>query len=142
MGLKTVEDMFREYELSPWWKKKYWSLCGWLRNKPKDIVRYPGKLLFRIKHGFWKYEVWDLFSHTTDFVLPRLEYYHAHMVGYPGGDITMEDWKEIVNKMIIAFRIVKIRSEDSLPDSYSEENNKKVKEGLALFAEYFETLWD
>lgn len=55
---------------------------------------------------------------------------------YPGNLASMEVWHEILDKMIFSFETI---SKDNV-DVYNNEN--EVKEGLALFSEYYMDLWD
>lgn len=58
-------------------------------------------------------------------------------------DYSEEQWDEIVDKMILAFEL--IIEEDMDFDPYDktryELRNKKIDEGLLLFAKWYKHLW-
>ena len=51
---------------------------------------------------------------------------------YPHGFNNIEEWHEVVDKMIYSFEQIEKDSSDRV----------KIEEGLQLFAKYFEDLWD
>jgi hypothetical protein len=60
------------------------------------------------------------------------------------GDISMEEWNEILDKMIFAFKWSITEDEEAnytLPDKEKEENWKKYEEGMNLFAKWYMGLW-
>lgn len=109
-------------------------------------------------------ECWNLDITISNFVLPRLKVFKKDNNGYPGyGDAdTPEKWDEILDKMILGFEYViasddwwlydpKYNYLDCLFEKQDEiernciiENNRRqavIKEGLQLFAKYFQHLW-
>jgi hypothetical protein len=103
-------------------------------------------------------ELWSLDLTLTDFILPRLVAFrngegNSHLDG-PSGSPLLEgyafenqtdeedskmyqEWLGILDKMIRAFELHK--------KHYSECDNvidKEIKEGLSLFAKYYQYLWD
>lgn len=106
---------------------------------------------FSKKWGFRYEETWSLDNSIACYVLPRLAFLRDNTCGYPScfceldengqvtnGDEGAKKWKEILNKMVVAFEI--ILTVDCF--KRTEEQNKQVEEGLQLFAEHFEGLWD
>ena len=119
---------------------------------------YVDSLNFFMENGFFSEECWSLDVTLAALILPRLICFKDSTSGCPaslvkedeGGHIIDEDksnqlWHEILDKMIYAFWIIV-----SEYDGYSTKLNGKEreeliaakKEGLRLFAEYFESLWD
>lgn len=107
------------------------------------------------KHGLYidESEVWNLNATITDFILPRLKKFKKITKSYPGreGMETFEMWNEALDKMIRSFELLQ---EDPLDMYYeylktdyekykelTQEYYKEVKEGLHLFAEWFQDLW-
>lgn len=69
--------------------------------------------------------------------VPRLRAFKAlDKQGYAPGFKDIADWNLAIQKMIDAFELL----EDS--NTLTEEENKKVDEGLMLFCKYFRNLWD
>lgn len=109
-------------------------------------------------------ECWCLDTTIANFVLPRLKVFKKDNNGYPGyGDAdTPEKWDVILDKMIQAFEYViasddwwlydqrydyldcPYEKRDEIEHNCITENNRRqvvIKEGLQLFAEYFQQLW-
>lgn len=105
-------------------------LC-WLRNVFRKILN---RTWYRYKLGFNPEELWNLDQTIADFVLPRLYQFNLNKNGYPYPCESMDEWDAIIDKMILAFQLVK--------DHYPMERKSEVDEGLKLFAEYFGALWD
>lgn len=105
---------------------------------------------FYNKWGFRYEETWSLDNSIACYVLPRLAFLRDNACGCPAcfcefkngevinGDEGTKKWQEILNKMVVAFEI--ILTVDSF--KRTEEQNKQVEEGLQLFAENFEGLWN
>lgn len=90
------------------------------------------------KRGYYsEKECWDLYVYLAKDIAKALKSFkRANKHSYPGNLANMEIWHEILDKMIYSFETI---SKDNA-DVYSNEN--AVKEGLALFSEYYMDLWD
>ena len=82
-----------------------------------------------IEQGFHDGDTFDLFSHLTELILPRLIRFKelaekCIVIDFP------------LDEMIKAFVIL---SQDKI--AYSEQENKDIKTGLTAFAEYYRALW-
>jgi hypothetical protein len=80
----------------------------WSVKKPLYITkkdkRYAKHLKQLKERGFSDTETWSLYSVLSDFILPRLKRFKEVTNGFPStGDMTMEKWYEILDKMIFAF---------------------------------------
>ena len=114
-------------------------------------------------------DIVNLDSTLAKFILPRLEFFKKNTTLTPM-DLTEEEWKDVLDKMVNAFKLVldthepdfiKIKCEiKSLKDLFSqmEEDGTipfdgdayiewhklkqaKIDEGLQMFAKYFQNLW-
>ena len=114
-------------------------------------------------------DIYSLDNTIARFVLPRLKFFKKNIIGYPP-DITFEEWKDILDKMILSFELILDTSEPDFgerkyhiekindnisklvedPDStfdseahmkWCKDKESKINEGLKLFAEYFQSLW-
>lgn len=103
------------------------------------------------------------------FILPRLKFFRKNTCSYPYG-FTFEEWKDILNKMILAFELILDTSEPDFGDlkyytektdnghwkmikdpnstfdtkvyrKWHKDRQEIIEEGLKLFAEYFQDLW-
>lgn len=97
----------------------------------------------KLTRGYSDEELWNLDCTICKWVLPRLKSFKKQTKGYPHGFNNIEEWKEVIQKMIDAFEIY---STEDLPDyafssSSIEEDSKRVKEGFKLFSKYFRNLW-
>ena len=110
-------------------------------NVPKFIYKYP----------------YDIFEPLAKIILASLiEFKKANRNSHPI-DLTFDQWHEYLDKMIWSFTEIINNHKNSPYTKWlfnqsiysSEEANKryqkydaKFKEGMHLFAEYFEHLWD
>lgn len=106
-------------------------------DKTVPKKRQKNSKKFHDKYGFNYEDCWGLDHAIACFVLPRLVHFKKVKQSYPSG-ITYEEWDEILDKMIYAFKeIVKENANFMIG-----ENRKRVEEGIELFAKYFFSLWD
>ena len=121
-----------------------------VRIKEKD-ERYSDSLNFYLTNDFFFEECWNLDATLSALILPRLIRFRDNHCGTPGclfeydekGNILNEEeecqkWEKILDKMIWAFYLY--ISVGSL--YWTEEQKQQINEGLKLFAEYFQSLWD
>lgn len=81
-------------------------------------------------------ELWNLDHTIATFILPRLIKFRETNQGHPGIFESQEQWNEVLDKMILAFK--KILEEFDTVDITNEDG---IEEGLELFAKYFRSLW-
>lgn len=113
-------------------------------------------------------ELWNLDCTISDWIIPRLKKFKKLNIGYPSCDkkiyaetkeivdITFEDWKNIIDEIILAFELIKVDPMDiavekdinfkNKLDSKKFEDicvdrQKKIKRGLDLFKYYIQDLW-
>ena len=101
---------------------------------------------FRLKHGFWYQEIWNLDQTITKFVLPRLkclregrisELNSARKNGLNDEDLLdCIDYIKILDEIIIGFET---HNDLYLSNSLEQE---KIDKGLKLFAQYYCTFWN
>lgn len=122
-------------------------VSAWSLKKPlfikKGDKRYKRALKELKTKGFAYDETWGLDSVICQFILPRLICFRKVVGGYPGG-MTIEQWEEILDKMVFSFEWSLNCEEpkyEKLTEKEQEENWKKYNEGMHLFAEYFRHLW-
>jgi len=106
----------------------------------------------RRTRGFDDSEVWNLDCSLARYILPRLKRFKKITHGHPSSLESFEAWKEILDKMILSFQLIKDGSKILLSDKeeitleeyikYEEEREAKIQEGIDLFAKYFRGLWD
>lgn len=104
-------------------------------------------------------ELWNLDLTIAKFILPRLirfkEFENSHPINFK----SVEEWNEVVDKMIWSFEFAKGGYEVSTSANlypveeygerfdfkeYKEKQEdafKRYEEGMKLFAEYFSDLW-
>lgn len=124
-----------------------------MAKKTKD-KREPEWKKQRKKWGFDERELWSLDSTIAKFIAPRLKKYKECPKSYPcslaydeNGNIkkgrkeegyckkTEKEWNKMLDKMIFSFENYE------LIHQHDTETNKKIDEGIKLFAEYFSALW-
>ena len=81
-------------------------------------------------------ELWDLDVAISNYIFPRLiEFKKGAIYSHPSNLSNNEKWIEIIDKMIYSFKMKSTRQR------LDEEEKEKCKEGICLFAEYFDHLW-
>ncbi len=90
---------------------------------------------FRKEYPFEYLDIFGFYSHLSDYLYPRLEAFRDNTFSYPMG-LTLKKWKVIINKMIFSFKNI---SNDKITTNKKEQ--KRIREGLDLFSEYFHDLW-
>lgn len=102
------------------------------------------------KHGLYidPKETLSLDMTIAEFVLPRLKLYKKLNNGVPARLETIDEWNEILDKIIRTFEYLSDEScnycvDTDMPNWIEEYNTRQieVKEGLDLFAKYFQALW-
>lgn len=76
-----------------------WADKDWLEH---DTRRKEFEV-FRKKHGFYPFELWNLDQEIISFILPRLVYYREHLVSIPG-NMTLEEYEIKLDACIEALR--------------------------------------
>lgn len=101
------------------------------------------------EEGFTRTEFFSLDYSLALYIYGRLRYFQDHcLVGAPTY-MTFEQWSEIINKMITAFRLY--ITDEEKPDKFlmseseykklSKNRQKKINYGMRLFIKYFGHLW-
>jgi hypothetical protein len=150
---------------SKWWEGPYYSCyrgCG-------NVKYWFKKVYQRWTTGFAHEEAWNFCHWHSQMVLPRLRHLRDNSMGIPAG-VNEEEWNEIIGKIIWAFENHDVSIDSEYPDDYdhrqevtqtatgiqirmlgdastidrskNEAHHKRVQEGLNLFAEYYQNLWD
>lgn len=105
-------------------------------------------------------EICDLDISIARFILPRLQEFRKTTERTPSCSMTMEQWTEILDKMIFSFDRIAHGTEQETPEYAAYKaaiwNNEKdladaqrrahdslrpVMEGLDLFHKYYRNLW-
>ena len=80
-------------------------------------------------------DLWNLDYTIAKFIYPRLKAFKEIINTHPS-DMSFEEWKNTLDKMILAFELL------CLDKWCDDEEQNKINEGLKLFAEYYQHLWD
>lgn len=143
-----------KYDIKPYNNEKVKGFYVW--NKPtffvkKDDNRHDEYVQYKKKHGFSPDEMWDLKTNIAIFISPRLKEFRLDIIdlyNYPNCDDCKTEFVENLDKMIFAFDAY-LKDDFYVPDEYLEKYKDDgesfareaywmdVKEGLNLFAEYF-----
>lgn len=89
----------------------------------------------RLERGFDSSELWNLDGTIAKFIYPRLKAFVECSNGIRPSDMSYEEWKAILNKMVKGFELI---SSDRIKTDDEEELES---EALKLFSEYFFNLW-
>ena len=115
-------------------KKDYYGFLHTLSNDDKRIIPYHQQYE---KYGFDPTVTWSLYNKLAEFILPRLEEFKRCTGCYPPSFKSLEEWFEIIDKMIFAFDHISKDTEEDTTEIW-----EKVKEGLDLFRQYFFHFWN
>lgn len=82
-------------------------------------------------------DTWNLDITIAKFILPRLKLFRKVVDCYPCDLNSIEEWHDILDKMIESFYLMATTS------SYKtlNENYEKIEQGLDLFRKYYHDLW-
>lgn len=106
----------------------------WLFKDEKDGRYKPDE------DGFVNAETFNLDATLSMVIYSYLCYFRDNcLVGYPGS-MTFEKWKEIIDKMIEAFRL-QIDLDENINNIDSKNKQKKINYGMRLFIKYYNHLW-
>ena len=87
------------------------------------------------EEGFSGTEFFSLDYSLAIYIYGRLRYFQDNcLIGYPMG-MTFEQWSNILNKMIKAFKLY------ITVDTPSKNQKKQINFGMKLFIKYFSHLW-
>ena len=90
--------------------------------------------------GFVNAETFNLDATLSMIIYSYLCYFRDNcLVGHPGS-MTFEKWKEIIDKMIEAFRL-QIDLDENIDSIDSKNKQKKINYGMRLFIKYYNNLW-
>ena len=86
-------------------------------------------------------DTWSLDITIAEFVLPRLELFRKVIDCFPYEFNSIEEWYEILDKMIEAFRLITEKFSHLYTSSEEKERQEKINCGLDLFRKYYNHLW-
>ena len=87
--------------------------------------------------GFINAETFNLDTVLSMHIYSYLCYFRDNcLVGHPAS-LEFEEWKEIINKIIEAFKLQIIDSNNII----SKNKQKKIKYGMRLFIKYYNDFW-
>jgi len=148
-----VEKQFsrpdRWFQKLPWWEKIDILAHRFYHTYISPLWRSLNRWSERQGRGYAGAEVWDFYSYHAEWVLPRLKKLRDNVGGTPfkegqgflGEAYTLEEWKEIINKMCRAFWLVQKRDDDFVMEC-DPLTYELIDEGLQLFAKHYLNLWD
>lgn len=89
------------------------------------------------KRGYYsEKECWGLYVYLSRDIAKALKSFKKiSKHSYPGNLNSMEEWHEVLDKMIHCFEILG-------EDDWDIKDESKVLEGLHLFSKYYLDLWD
>ena len=109
--------------------------------------------IYRIRHGFFPCDCWNLDHELAIWLVPRLKLFRANTHGYPyllhdGSHGTWEDFDKILGEMIAGFEF-KVHEWDKRTDPdgtvrywLSPEEEHLVEKAFNHLGHYGQHLWD
>ena len=114
-----------------------------LRNNIDEIERFEN-----MSEKEKANECFTAYYPMAKFIYPRLKYFrNMDKMGYPSTLNSMEEWNDILDKMLFSFDYSINGDEDRFsPTAFTSEGYQnmlnRVNEGFELFGKYFLNLWD
>lgn len=123
----------------------------------RNIYRKTKWFIQRGKRGFSDADTWNFNTYIAQVIASGLKSLEKNAHGHPMNVKSMEEWSEVLKKMIIGFEAAVQLDTESFAlftkqknGSYKMETNmalvadlsKKKDEALDLFKIYFGNLWD
>lgn len=116
--------------------KWYWKYTNFFEFTIPDFF-FECKMKYQVlTRGYSDRNVWNMNYDLAELNIKLLTKLRDTSSGYPP-QLTEKKWKAILTKMIEGFQ--------AFDDSYyleDKKSEKKYKEGMKLYAEYFSNLWD
>lgn len=109
------------------------------RNRWYLIKRWFRYTKQKLTRGFSDKDLWNLDVTIAEFIRPRLVAFKKYSGGLPC-DYTEAEWHDKLDRMILAFE--DIEEQRMFSAEWSEDRQKETDEGLKIFAQHFQTLWD
>ena len=84
------------------------------------------------KHDYLETEVWNTYHYLAQLIVPRLLAFKAlDKYGYPPDFDDMRKWNKAIQMMADAFELLKYAA------SYTEDERRRIEQGLDLFRKYY-----
>ena len=111
---------------------------------PECDPRHREYRAFKHANGFSPDECWDLATVLAEFLLPRLEYFRAHLDSYPPDLKSVDEWGRVLDEIIWGMR--ERLEERNLPDVVKDQAAylaymDRFNAANALFGKYWQHLW-
>lgn len=90
------------------------------------------------EEGFVNAETFNLDVSLSMHIYSQLCYFRDNCLNGHPGYMTFEEWKNIIDKMIEAFRLQIITDNEW---NISKNKQKKINYGMRLFIKYYNHLW-
>ena len=104
--------------------------------KPKHN-KTNNKESYSHQHDYPVEEVWNTYHTLSQIIVPRLQAFKAlEKHGYCPDFKGMREWINAIQKMIDAFELLKYAA------SYTEDEERRIEQGLDLFRKFYRNLWD
>ena len=110
-----------------------------------DIINKVKWKLQRVFRGYSDCDLWNLDIFLAEQILTPLKAWRKlPLHGYDSSCKSREDWMNHIDKMILSFELVS--TDLDVSHEFTTEDYKirqrKIEEGLKLFAKHFQSLWD
>lgn len=150
-----VEDRIEATVLRPPLHYKVLRYLDHNRLWPSSLRNNAKMFIQRGRRGFSRVDTFDLHTYLSRVIADSVTHLKEHSIGWPGEPMTLEEWDEILDKIILGFRSA--IEKDSCykdydnPDEEAAEAEYQAKmakldaqfdEGFDLFKKYFFHLWD
>ena len=132
--------------ISSWATELFYDIGGFIEvkiwyRKVRPLWYRLKSLEFHLLNGYRASDVYGLYYRHAQWCLKRVSILRKTTRSYPMG-LTEYEWDEILFKICLAFHII-VESDETIEEKYhSDRAQEQIKEGLELFAEWYNSLWD
>ena len=119
----------------------------WFKNIV-DFFRWIKWTAQRAFRGYADCDVWNTVSYLNKIIIPMLEHLRDHSGGYPAQLESPEEWSSLLNTMIEGFKASERISDceyEGIGETWKaqiERDESIQKNGMKVFSEYYNGLWD
>ena len=117
--------------------RRVFGMWGWISNT-KWRIKAAFQRMFR---GYDDSARWNLNDYVADIVIENTKWMEKNATGHPCNLKNMKEWKAILKKIRKGFEAYNKIKYATLDDRTKILENQQ-EEGMELFIEHFDSLWD
>ena len=109
---------------------------------PKEWYRKTKYFIQRGRRGYSNQDLWGAYYHIGNTVIAFAEFQKKHGAGYPMGLKSMKEWNKILDEIVWYMHEVMENTDTPIEVLSSKKYQDRCKKANALFAKYWQNMWD